>query len=144
MKKYPIALFLVTLILSTSVLVLAQPDQQYPWKPRFNASDPETLAEFERQIESYITFRIILSSLNMVFYGYLLFMYIQLYNETQSKFSMGLVALSSTLLIYSLLSNPLILGLFRGTEHIWFSVFNSLPDVFASIAAVIMIYLSRT
>ena len=143
MKKYPVALFLVTIILSTSVLVMAQPER-YPWKPRFNASDPETLAEFERQIENYITFRIILSNLNMVFYGYLLFMYVQLYNETHSKFSMGLVALSSTLLIYSLLSNPLILGFFRGSEHIWFSVFNSLPDIFASVAAVIMIYLSRT
>jgi len=144
MKKLSITLFLVTIILSTSVLVLAQPDQRSPWKPRFNTSDPEALAEFERQIENYITFRIINSSINTVLYGYLLFMYIQLYNETQSKFSMGLVALSSTLLIYSLLSNPLLLGLFRGTEPIWFSVFNSLPDVFASIAAVIMIYLSRT
>ncbi len=144
MKKLIMALFALTLIVSTTLTVSAQPDQRFPWKPRLRDSDPETLEQFERQIENYITFRIVLSSLNMILYGYILVMYIQLYNETKSNFSMGLMALSSVLLIYSLSSNPLIMGFLHGTEPVWYNVFNSIPDVFASIAAVIMIYLTRT
>lgn len=144
MRKHLLILLVFTLVFSTSLMVSAQPDQRYPWRPRLNPDDPEALERIEQQIESYITFRIILSSLNMVMYGYILYLYTQLYYETHSKFSLGLMALSGVLLIYSITSNPLLFGLLRGSEPIWFNVFNSLPDVFASIAALIMIYLTRT
>lgn len=143
-RKLVITLFALLLVLSTAVMVSAQPDRRFPWRPRFNESDPETLDKFEKQIENYITYRIILSSLNMILYGYILYLYIQLYRETTSKFSLGLILLSGALLIYSLTSNPMILQIFRGSEPIWFSIFNFIPDIFASLAAFIMIYLTRT
>ena len=126
-------------------MVAAQPTQPFPWRPRLNPNDPATLERIEQQIENYITFRIIISTLNMVLYGYILYLYAQLYNETRSKFSLGLMSLSAVLLIYSVTSNPLLFFVFRGYgTQIWFNVFNVIPDVFASIAAVILIYLSRT
>ena len=144
MKKHLLIMMAFVLIISTSFMVSAQPDQRYPWRPRLNPDDPEALEKLEQQIESYITFRIVLSTLNMIMYGYILYLYTQLYNETYSKFSLGLMALSGVLLIYSITSNPLLFGVLRGSEPIWFNVFNSIPDVFASIAAIIMIYLTRT
>jgi len=143
-NKLVLTLFALMLILSTAVMVSAQPDQRPPWRPRFNASDPETLEKFEKQIENYITFRIILSSLNAILYGYILFLYTQLYRETSSKFSLALMALSTVLLIYAITSNPFVLQLLRGSEHVWLNVFNVIPDIFASVAAAIMIYLTRT
>jgi len=143
-NKLVLTLFALMLILSTAVMVSAQPDQRFPWRPRFNESDPETLEKFGRQIENYITFRIVLSGLNTVLYGYILYLYTQLYRETNSKFSLALMALSAVLLIYAISSNPLVSQLLRGSEPIWFSVFNVIPDIFASIAAAIMIYLTRT
>lgn len=145
-NKLTLTLFALIIVLSSVVIVYAQPNpgQDSPWRPRLNESSPEILERFERRIESYIQFRIVLSSINMILYGYLLYMYTMLYNETKSKFSLGLMALSSVLLIYSITSNPLFLQLFRGSQPVWFTVFNFVPDVFASIGAAIMIYLTRT
>ena len=143
-NKHVLTLLALMLILSTAVMVSAQPDQRLPWRPRFNESDPETLEKLERQIENYITFRIILSGINMILYGYILFVYTTIYRETSSKFSLALMALSVVLLIYAISSNPLTLQLLRGSEPIWFNVFNVIPDIFSSIAAAIMIYLTRT
>lgn len=133
-------------VLSTVIIVSAQPDQRFPWRPRLNPEDPEALEQIERQIENYITFRIVVSSLNMILYGYILYFYTQLYNETHSNFSLGLMSFSAVLLIYSLTSNPLLFWVLRGmgTQPIWFNLFNFIPDLFASAAAIIMIYLTRT
>jgi hypothetical protein len=143
-KKLISILFTVILALSLMPTVYAKPGQRLPWRPRFNESDPETLKRFEKHIENYITFRIVISSINMILYGYILYLYTQLYRETSSKFSLGLILLSGALLIYSFTSNPMILQLYRGTEPIWFGIFNFIPDIFASLAAFIMIYLTRT
>jgi hypothetical protein len=143
-KKLIVILFTVILVLSITPRVYAQPKRRFPWRPRFNESDPETLMRFEKHIENYITFRIVISSINMILYGYILYLYTQLYRETNSKFSLGLILLSGALLVYSSTSNPIILQLFRGSEPIWFGLFNFIPDIFAGLAAFIMIYLTRT
>ena len=145
-NKLTLTLFALILVLSTVVIVSAQvePAPKSPWRPRFNETNPQEIQDFERQIENYIKFRIVLSGVNMILYGYILYMYAMLYTETRSKFSLGLMALSAVLLIYSATSNPLLYTVLRDSKPVWISVFNSIPDVFASIAAVIMIYLTRT
>jgi hypothetical protein len=143
-SKLLLTLFSLMLIVSVPLMVSAQPDQRFPWRLPLSDSDRETLERLEQQIENYIKFRIVISGLNIILYTYILAMYVQLYQETKSKFSMGLVALSSVLLIYSISSNPIVLFYLRGTEPAWLNIFNTLPDVFASIAAIIMIYLTRT
>jgi ABC-type Fe3+-siderophore transport system permease subunit len=145
MKKTKVLTILILATLFCSITIdSAQADKRSPWRPRFNRTDPELIQRFEKQIENYIRFRILLSSINIILFGYLLFMYIQLYRETGSKFSLGLTALSSVLLIYSISGNPLVLQMFRGSNPIWFNVFNIIPDIFASIGAAILIYLTRT
>jgi len=92
----------------------------------------------------FVTGRIIVSSINILLYGYLTYFYIRLYVDNESKFSLGLTALSIALLIYSIASNPYILQLSWRRDPLWMGVFNFIPDVFATVAAVIMVYLSKT
>ncbi|HUV54638.1 MAG TPA: hypothetical protein VMW03_05490 [Candidatus Krumholzibacteriaceae bacterium] len=148
MKKVS-ALLLVALLAALAsqlIVVYAQPKPRAPdgLRPRFNETDPEVLREFERRIEMFIKGRIIVSSVNILLYGYLTYFYIRLYMDNKSKFSLGLTALSIALLIYSIASNPYILQLSWRRNPIWMGVFNFIPDVFATLAALIMVYLSKT
>lgn len=148
MKKRK-TLFLLLLMVAVATQLAAaqaQPRQKYPpnFKPRFNETDPEILREFERRIEVYVAGRIIVSSINILLYGYITYFYIRLYRENESKFSLGLTALSIALLIYSIASNPYILQLSWRRDPLWMGVFNFMPDVFATLAALIMVYLSKT
>ena len=148
MKRYYALVLLVLLAAATSQLVAAQPEPKPRFppdiKPRFNETDPDVLREFERRIEMFVTGRIIVSSINILLYGYLTYFYIRLYLENESKFSLGLTALSIALLIYSIASNPYTLQLTWRRDPLWMGVFNFIPDVFATVAAVIMVYLSKT
>ena len=148
MKKRQ-ALVLLVLLAAVAVQLVAAQAQPRPrnpsdFKPRFNETDPDVLREFERRIEIFVTGRIIVSSINILLYGYLTYFYIRLYMENKSKFSLGLTALSIALLIYSIASNPYILRLTLRKDPLWMGVFNFIPDVFATVAAVIMVYLSKT
>lgn len=148
MKKRQALVLLVLLAAVAAHLVAAQaqPKPRFPldFKPRFNETDPEVLREFERRIEMFVTGRIIVSSINILLYGYLTYFYIRLYMENESKFSLGLTALSTALLIYSIAINPYILHFSWRRDPLWMGVFNFIPDVFATVAALIMVYLSKT
>ena len=148
MKKHQALILLVLLAAVAAQLVAAQaqprPRDPSDFKPRFNETDPDVLREFERRIEMFVTGRIIISSINILLYGYLTYFYIRLYMDNESKFSLGLTALSLVLLIYSVSSNPYILQFSWRRDPIWMGVFNFIPDVFATIAALIMVYLSKT
>lgn len=143
MNRKLLPLIAILLLLSTTVVVNAQSDNRLIFRLKLRDADPETLAHLERMIENYIKFRTILSGVNIILYSYLLHLYYTLYNETSSKFSLGLTVLSGVLLLYSITSNPLSFLIFRRTNPIWVNLFSITPDLFASIAAFIMIYLSR-
>jgi hypothetical protein len=137
---------LLTLIMVQTVVVAGaqQLERIPPWRPRFNETTPDRLREFERRIETYVIGKIMISSLNILLYGYITYFYLKLYGENNSKFSLGLASLAVALLVYSISSNPLILLMFRGTDPLWMmNVFNFVPDLLATVAACIMIYLSK-
>lgn len=148
MKKHQALILLVLLAAVATQLVAAQaqprPGDPDGFRPRFNETDPDVLREFERRIEMFVTGRIIVSSINILLYGYLTYFYVRLYMDNESKFSLGLTALSIALLIYSIASNPYILQLSWRRDPLWMGAFNFIPDVFATVAAVIMVYLSKT
>jgi hypothetical protein len=127
-----------------TINVNAKPKDPFNLRPRLNETDPDTIRRLEENITSYIQRKIIVSSLNMLLYSYLTFFYIRLYRDNASRFSLGLTGLALVLLIYSVTSNPLIIQYFRGSDPIWFIIFNLVPDLFATLAAFIMIYLSKT
>lgn len=84
----------------------------------------------------------ILTSLNTILLTVLLATYIEVYRKTESKFSIGLIIFTITLLLYAFTSNPLLHGLagFRGQG---LGPFTILPDIFTCVASAVLLYLSR-
>ena len=149
MRKKTIALMLVILLALALEFVhgmpnINRPPRNSPWRPRFNETDLETLERIAQRIEMMIRGKIIISSINMILYAYIAFFYIGLYRENRSKFSLSLTSLALVLLIYSISSNPLILFYIGRVKHVWLEAFNFIPDLFSMLAAVILLYLSRT
>jgi len=146
MRKKTAFIILALFMAQAITFALAQPGEGFPppFRPRFNETSPERIREFERIMETYIVGRIVISSLNIVLYGYITYFYVMLYRETESKFSLALAGLSVVLLVYALSSNPLLLSVIRGPDPLWTGVFSFIPDMLATVVAFILIYLSRT
>jgi hypothetical protein len=146
MRKTTAFIILALFMAQAITFALAQPTEGNPppFRPRFNETTPERIREFERIMETYIVGRTIISSLNIILYGYITYFYVKLYRENESKFSLALSGLSVVLLVYALASNPLLLHLIRGPDPLWTGVFSFIPDMLATVVAFIMIYLSKT
>ncbi len=119
------------------------PGRPGPWRPKFNETDPESLEKLAERIETVVKGKIVISSINIILYGYILFFYLSLYRQTNSNFSLSLIGLSFVLLVYSLTSNPFILMYLARVEYVWLQAFSFIPDIFSTVAACILIYLSR-
>lgn len=150
MKNKFQAFFLLLIVLAAvRPAVYGLPDmnrvpRHAPWRPRFNETDPETLERIAQRIETMIKGKIIISSINMILYTYIALFYVSLYRENKSTFSLSLTGLSVVLLVYSIASNPLILWYIGRVERVWLEAFNFIPDILSTLAASILIYLTRT
>lgn len=92
-------------------------------------------------IELFYTIKTVISSINATLLVFLLSIYIDIYFKLKSEFTIGLIIFSMILLLYALVSNPLlqtILG-FRG---IGLGPFAMLPDLFTCIALGVLLYLT--
>jgi hypothetical protein len=92
-------------------------------------------------LEVYYTAKTFISSVNAVLLLGLLIIYVGIYNQVRSEFTVGLIVLNVALLLYALTSNPLI--------HRWLGFMGSglgpfamVPDFFTLIASAILLYLS--
>ena len=95
-------------------------------------------------MQNYLIGKTVISVINTVMMGYIMWFYYVMYMENSSKFSLGLIALSAALLVYSIASNPWILFMFARNGKDFMGLFNFIPDLFTTVAAAIMIYLTRT
>jgi hypothetical protein len=105
---------------------------------------PEELQELQNRIEAYIMGKTVVSAVNSILMAYIMWFYYRMYRENGSKFSLGLIALSAALLVYSISSNPWLVHSLSQKGNSFAGVFNFIPDLFTTAAAVIMIYLTRT
>ena len=140
-------LLLVLLVLTTAIPVtygMPGPRRRWPIRPRFDEIDPETLERIADRIATMTRWKIGLSTVNLILYTYISIFYIGLYRENGSSFSLSLAGLSLVLLVYSISSNPLILWYLGRTDRAWLAAFDFIPDMFSTIAAVILISISRT
>ncbi len=106
-----------------------------PPPPQDRTIDPE-----EHRI--FVTIKTGLAMVNLTMCGILIFTYIQIYRQVRSKFTLGLIALMVSLMIYVLTSNPIIHSIF-GYNYFSQGIFTIIPDIFATIALGILIYLSQ-
>ena len=143
MKKRLGIILLALVLIQFSVVNVFGQDWDFP-RPRVQDLSPEELQELENRIQTYITGKTIVSVINSLLMAYIMWFYYVMYRENGSKFSLGLIALSAALLVYSIASNPWILYSFSQKGFRYAGLFNFIPDLFTTAAATIMIYLTRT
>lgn len=90
----------------------------------------------------YYTSKAVLASVNAFLLVTLTSIYLKVYNDTGLEFSLGLVIFSVALLLYSIVSNPLLVGAmgYRGSG---LGPFAMLPDLFTCIASFTLLKISR-
>jgi len=92
-------------------------------------------------LELYYTLKTIVSTVNGGLLVCLLALYVGIYRRTRSDFTIGLIIFSTALLLYAIMSNPIlhIAFMFRGYG---LGPFAMLPDLFTTIALVVLLYLT--
>lgn len=74
----------------------------------------------------------------------LLVTYVRIYRDLPNRFTLSLMLFTLTLLLYALTANPLVSVILFGFRYsIGLGPFTFLPDLFASIAVVILYYQSQ-
>ncbi|KXB03611.1 hypothetical protein AKJ47_01930 [candidate division MSBL1 archaeon SCGC-AAA261G05] len=82
------------------------------------------------------------TTFNAVIIGVLLANYISIYREIRSKFTLSLIVFSVALLLFAVSSNPLIPFFLNFHPGPILGIFTFLPNIFASIAVLMLLYLS--
>ena len=88
--------------------------------------------------------KLFVSTFNVVVLLALVATYVSIYRDIPNQFTLSLLLFCLALLLYALTSNPLVhvyLG-FRGGPQL--GLFTFLPDLFASVAVVALLYQSHT
>lgn len=89
--------------------------------------------------ETVIIIKVFFTSLNIILLTGLVVNYMKIYREMPTSTSRSLIIFSASLLLYALASSPLIRVLL-GFETITVGPFTYLPDMFASLAAIIILH----
>jgi len=149
MQKTPWASIAIVGLLVVIIIVLIGPLNTLnsifsnPGRPFLERLSPQQLEEISNLLVFYIKGRTVLALINTGLLLYLIAIYVGIYRETKSNFSLCLLLFSATLLLYSVTSNPILIWLNGFQEVNILSVFNFLPDIFTTLASAILIYLSR-
>jgi hypothetical protein len=92
-------------------------------------------------VATSIILKTMVSFINIALILLTLGIYIDIYRTIRAKFTLGLITMILLLLMYALTSNPLVhLGF--GYQTIGLGPFAILPDIFTTVALLILFYLS--
>ncbi len=109
---------------------------------RFEGKEPPDPDEIERRDPTlYLTIGAAVATINMVIAVILIILYYEIYREVRSDFTLGLMLMMFSLLLYSIFANPLTHSIF-GFRAFGIGAFSMIPHVFATIALSILLYLS--
>jgi len=107
--------------------------------------NPERLREIrDREKDSAGTYTIIKSTVTMIniaLASILIGLYYSIYKEVKSEFTFSLIIVMFALLIYAITSSP-ILPLLFGFQSIGLGPFLMIPDLFATVALIVLLYIS--
>ena len=104
---------------------------------RFPRDRPSFIGDFE----FYYIAKTVISSVNATLVSILLVTYVSLYRKTRSEFVIGLILFALVFLLYALVSNPVMQFVF-GFRAFGLGPFAVLPDLFASLALGVLLYLT--
>lgn len=99
----------------------------------------QDILEFRETME---WFKLLITTINMALLVYLLYNYVQIYQQMRSQFSVGLVIIASALLAHTISSSPLLAHIF-GFREVGLGPFSIVPSFFTLIASVVLIHISQ-
>jgi len=91
--------------------------------------------------EPVLQFHVLVTTIEIVLLVALLAVYIRIYADTKANFSLGLVVVLSALLLHTLFSYPLLLGMV-GPVSVGPGDFLPFADIFMIVAYTVFLYLS--
>lgn len=106
-----------------------------PTRPAIHIRPPSP-----EELQTYFTAKTIISMMNAGLSAIVLIVYAEIYVRTRAQFTIGLVILSAALFIYAVMSNPLLHALSFQVYGI--GLVSALPDLFTTVATVVLLYLS--
>ena len=101
----------------------------------------EEIDRAKENFDTYVTIKSAVTLINIVIVVILIAMYIKIYREVKSDFTVGLIVVMFALLLYAISSNPFIQYLFS-YRGFGMGPFIMLPDIFTTIALSVLLYLS--
>lgn len=108
---------------------------RFPWVPR------ERPPYLPGDIEFFYIAKTVVSTINISVLIFLVLIYADIYRKTRSEFTIGLIIFATTLLLYALVSNPIVIRAF-GFSLYGLGPFALLPDLFTLAALAVLLYLS--
>jgi hypothetical protein len=91
--------------------------------------------------EIYLPLKAAITCVNIALSVILLAIYVSLYRQIKTEFTIGLIVVTFSLLVYAVTSNPLIHMLF-GFRWFGMGPFIMIPDIFATLALAVLLYIS--
>ena len=138
-KRTSLAIFAISIVLATilgiilSGIFLANiTSADFPF---------EIPAEFMPVIIVFVTLKTVVSLVNMALLFLILAIYVDIYRKIKTRFTAGLLLMILVLLMQALTSNPLLQFRF-GFPVIGFGPFSIIPDLFTTVALIVLLYLS--
>ncbi|MFW9919118.1 MAG: hypothetical protein ACFFED_05935 [Candidatus Thorarchaeota archaeon] len=92
-------------------------------------------------VQFFVIQKTIVSFINTALILFTLGVYLDIYRTMKTRFTLGLVTMLLLLLMYAVSSNPIIHARF-GFQSIGLGPFSILPDIFTTVAMLILFYLS--
>lgn len=161
MKKSMMVLLIVSIILlmgiaglilgSTTSITPTDPirDRMFPKRSREINATRNATGDFTKKgqlneqfdLESYMIIKSGITMVNIAISLILIGLYINIYRRIKSDFTLGLIVVMFAFLVYAITSNPLFHILF-GFRGYGLGPFQMLPEIFATLALSILLYLS--
>lgn len=129
-------------IIGTTVIAILLGLALAPYVLRPPSSPPAPKPpEGESLLALLVTVKTIVSFINITLIVTLLWVYYRIYSDIKSRFTLGLVLLILVLFMYAITSNPLLYIVF-GYYPFGLGPFTVIPDLFATFALLVLLYLS--
>lgn len=93
-------------------------------------------------METMIQIKLFVATFSVVLLLFLLWNYISIYRDLPNRFTLGLLLFTVALLLYGISSSPLLHLLLGFRPGVTPGPFTFLPDLFASVAVIILLYQS--
>lgn len=101
----------------------------------------DEIEKAKENFEIYVSIKSAVTLINIVISVILIGMYVKIYREVKSDFTIGLIVVMFALLVYAISSNPFFQTFFT-YRSFGLGPFLSIPDIFATVALSVLLYLS--